>query len=236
MTLSVICGVNWGDEGKGRMVDLLSEDADFVVRYQGGNNAGHTVINEFGTFKLHLIPSGIFRPRVHNVLGQGTVIDLEALVDEINTLKNSGIPMGNLWVSDRATICFPFHRQEDAWEEERLGAGAYGSTKRGISPAYGDRVMKKGVHMGLLRHRDDLAKRIKMLVEWKTRIAAGVYGKEFPFGVDDLMDWCGTNGDQIGDLLVDTTKLLDDASRTGAKILFAAQLGALRDIYFGIYP
>ena len=96
--------------------------------------------------------------------------------------------------------------------------------------------MKKGIQMGLLRHRDDLAERIKMLVEWKTRIAAGVYGKEFPFSVDDLMDWCGTNGDQISDLLVDTTKLLDDASRTGAKILFEAQLGALRDIYFGIYP
>ena len=127
-----VCGVNWGDEGKGRMVDAFAHASDLVVRYQGGNNAGHTVVNEHGTFKLHLVPSGIFSRRATNVLGPGTVVDLEALRRELDGLEAQGIAVDptRLVVSERATICFPFHRDEDAWEEERLGQAAYGSTRR----------------------------------------------------------------------------------------------------------
>ena len=141
MSIEIVVGANWGDEGKGRMVDYLAQSADFVVRFQGGNNAGHTVVNEHGTFKLHLLPSGVFNPKVTNILGPGMVIDLQGLCEEIEALKARGIEP-RILVSDRATICFPFHRLQDAWEEERLGANAYGSTRRGIAPAYGDRTMK----------------------------------------------------------------------------------------------
>jgi adenylosuccinate synthase len=143
MTLPAVVGVNWGDEGKCRVVDYLAQDHDLVVRYQGGNNAGHTVVNDLGTFRLHLIPSGIFNPAVTNVLGPGVIVDLEALVDELDQLSAAGIDTSNLRISDRATICFPFHRNVDIWEEERLGeARAYGSTRRGIAPAYADRYLK----------------------------------------------------------------------------------------------
>src|SRR5690606_9799034 len=127
MSVSVVCGVNWGDEGKGRMVDYVSSSADVVVRYQGGNNAGHTVVNEFGKFALHLIPSGIFRPGVLNVLGPGVIVDLEGLANEIDELDARGVDVSNLIVSDRAMVCFPFHRRMDELEEERLGSRAYGS-------------------------------------------------------------------------------------------------------------
>ena len=136
MANCAIVGVNWGDEGKGRMVDLIAEEYDVVIRYQGGNNAGHTVINEYGKFALHLIPSGIFRPGVVNVLGNGTVIDLEALWGEMETLRRAGVPVTpeNFKISDRATIVFPYHRMLDELEEARLKDAKYGSTKRGIAP------------------------------------------------------------------------------------------------------
>ena len=150
-----VVGIQWGDEGKGRMIDYLAQDADFVVRYQGGNNAGHTVVNEFGKFKLHLIPSGIFNPNVINVLGPGTILDIQALSEEIDNLISSGINVSNIRVSDRATICFPYHREEDGYEEERLGKKAYGSTKRGIAPAYGERYLKKSIQIGELFYPEE---------------------------------------------------------------------------------
>ena len=147
MSIEIVVGANWGDEGKGRMVDYLAQNADFVVRFQGGNNAGHTVVNEFGLFKLHLLPSGVFNPKAINILGPGMVIDLQGLAEELADLKSKGIDP-QIRISDRATICFPFHRLQDAWEEDRLGAKAYGSTRRGIAPAYGDRTVKKGIQIG----------------------------------------------------------------------------------------
>ena len=152
MANCAIVGVNWGDEGKGRMVDLIAEEYDVVIRYQGGNNAGHTVINEYGKFALHLIPSGIFRPGVVNVLGNGTVIDLEALWGEMETLRRAGVPVTpeNFKISDRATIVFPYHRMLDELEEARLKDAKYGSTKRGIAPVYSDKYQKKSLMMGEL--------------------------------------------------------------------------------------
>ncbi len=235
MSIQVVVGANWGDEGKGRMVDYLAQDADYVVRFQGGNNAGHTVVNEFGEFKLHLLPSGIFNPKVVNILGPGMVIDLQGLVEELNELKERGIDP-DIRISERATICFPFHRLEDGWEEERLGAKAYGSTRRGIAPAYGDRTVKKAIQLGELLHPEYLKERLEHLVTWKNIQAAGIYGKENPIQLNEVLDWVAQYGDTIKPLVCDTTALLEKGAEEGKKILFEAQLGTLRDLNYGIYP
>lgn len=235
MSIQVIVGANWGDEGKGRMVDYLAQDAHFVVRYQGGNNAGHTVVNEFGTFKLHLLPSGVFNPKVMNILGPGMVIDIEGLVKEIADLRARGIdPV--IRISERATICFPFHRYQDEWEEERLGKRAYGSTRRGIAPAYGDRTTKKAIQLGELLFPDVFQRHLQEIVEWKHLQASGIYGKDKPFTYEEMLDWSENYGGQIKHLICDTSTMLEEAAAAGKNILFEAQLGTLRDLNFGIYP
>ena len=168
--LTAVVGTNWGDEGKGRMVDLLSADYDYVVRYQGGNNAGHTVVNDKGTFVMNLLPSGILRPDTVNLLGPGMVIDLEHLYGEVEKLRTAGaaVEPGHLLLSERATICLPYHRMQDILEEERLGDKKYGSTRRGISPVYADKYMKKTLRLGDLRHPESLREKAEELLEWKT--------------------------------------------------------------------
>jgi len=235
MSIQVVVGANWGDEGKGRMVDYLAQDADFVVRFQGGNNAGHTVVNEFGTFKLHLLPSGVFNPKVTNILGPGMVIDLQGLIEELDDLKGRGIEP-NIRISDRATICFPFHRMEDGWEEERLGNKAYGSTRRGIAPAYGDRTVKKAIQVGELLYPERLRERLADIVAWKHIKAAGIYGKDKPFTLDEMVEWAENCAAKLGSLICDTSALLEEGAKQGKNILFEAQLGTLRDLNFGIYP
>lgn len=235
MSIEVIVGANWGDEGKGRMVDYLAQDADFVVRYQGGNNAGHTVVNELGEFKLHLLPSGVFNPKCINILGPGMVLDLQGLATEIDEFAQKGIHP-NIRISERATICFPFHRMEDGWEEERLGKNAYGSTRRGIAPAYGDRTMKKAIQMGELLYPERFRERLRSIVEWKLAVAKGVYGKPEAFTFAEMMDWAEQYAAPIRDRICDTSQLLEEGASQGKKILFEAQLGTLRDLNFGIYP
>ncbi|MBQ1173525.1 MAG: adenylosuccinate synthetase, partial [Lachnospiraceae bacterium] len=167
--LTSIVGTNWGDEGKGRMVDLLSEKYDIVVRYQGGNNAGHTVINEKGKFVMNLMPSGICRENTVNILGPGIVIDLEHLYGEVRKLSEKGVAVTpqHLKISDRATICMPYHKLMDCLEEDRLLDKKFGSTRRGISPVYADKYMKKALRMGDLLHMECLEERLEDLVEWK---------------------------------------------------------------------
>lgn len=235
MGIEIVVGANWGDEGKGRMVDYLAQRADFVVRFQGGNNAGHTVVNEFGEFKLHLLPSGVFNPRVTNILGPGMVIDLQGLVEELEDLKKRGISP-TVRVSDRATICFPFHRLEDGWEEERLGKKAYGSTRRGIAPAYGDRTLKKAIQIGEILYPDTFREHLRNIVEWKQLKAAGIYGKTNAFSFEETWNWLETYGARLRNIVCDTSELLEDGARNGKNILFEAQLGTLRDLNFGIYP
>jgi adenylosuccinate synthase len=236
MSIEVVCGTNWGDEGKGRMVDYLARDADVVVRYQGGNNAGHTVINEFGSFALHLIPSGIFNPQVTCVLGPGTVIDLEALDTEIQNLTAAGINCEQIKISDRATILFPFYRDEDAWEEERLGNKAYGSTKNGIAPAYGDRHAKKAMRVGELLYPEHFKAQLREIVAWKNIVASGVFNRASGVDYKAMLDWAFTFGEKIKHRICDTTEFLENMTAAGKRILFEAQLGALRDVYYGIYP
>ena len=231
-----IVGINWGDEGKGRMVDLIAADYDVVVRYQGGNNAGHTVVNEYGKFALHLLPSGIFRKGVVNVLGNGAVIDPEKLLEEIDELRSKGISItpDNLKVSDRAPIVFPYHRDQDALEEARLADAKYGSTKRGIAPVYGDKYMKKTIMLGELFYPEYLRKRLEGILEWKNLTLKNVYGGK-TYTIDEIWDWLMTYGERLKPFICDTGAFLRGVD--GKKnILFEAQLGVLRDVDFGIFP
>lgn len=235
--LTSIVGINWGDEGKGRMVDLLSEEYDIVCRYQGGNNAGHTVVNDRGKFILNLLPSGILRENVVNVMGNGMVIDLEHLHHELQRLRDGGIIItpANLKISDKAVICMPYHRLLDCLEEDRLGDAKYGSTRRGISPVYGDKYMKKALRMGDLLHRDIYTAILENLVVYKNLIIQNVYGSE-PVSYEEMLQWLDTYAAEFKDYITDVSLYLNQAEQEGKKIMFEAQLGALRDIDFGIYP
>lgn len=235
--LTAIVGINWGDEGKGRMVDLLSSDYDIVSRYQGGNNAGHTVINDKGKFILNLLPSGILREDVVNVMGNGMVIDVEHLTHEIERLTEKGVKVTpeNLKISNRAVITMPYHVQLDCLEEERLADKKFGSTRRGIAPVYSDKYMKKAIRMGDLLDEKSLRARLEDIVEWKNLTIVGGYNAE-PVTADDMFDWLMKFGKPFIPYIVDTGIYLNNALKEGKKVMFEAQLGALRDIDFGIYP
>ncbi len=235
--LTAIVGINWGDEGKGRMVDLLSEDYDIVVRYQGGNNAGHTVVNDKGKFILNLLPSGILRDDVVNVMGNGMVIDIQHLCTEMDRLRQAGINItpDNLKISDRANICMPYHVLQDCLEEDRLAGKKFGSTRRGISPVYADKYFKKGIQLGELFDMSALKERLKDIVEWKNLFIAKGYGNP-PLDTDELFAWLKKYGEPLLPYICDAGHYLDSAAKDGKKIMFEAQLGALRDIDFGIYP
>lgn len=235
--LTAIVGINWGDEGKGRMVDLLSSDYEIICRYQGGNNAGHTVINDKGKFILNLLPSGILRDTTVNIMGNGMVIDLEHLCGEMKALTDKGVKITpeNLKISDKAIICFPYHKLQDILEEERLADKKFGSTRRGIAPVYADKYMKKGIRMGDLLHFETLRGKLKDIIEWKNLTISGGYNnKKIEF--NDIIHWLEEYGTRIIPFITDTTEYLLSASNSGKDIMFEAQLGALRDIDFGIYP
>lgn len=234
--LTAVVGITWGDEGKGRMVDLLSPDGGVVVRYQGGNNAGHTVVNDKGTFILNLLPSGILRDGTVNVMGPGMVIDLEHLGAEIARLQELGIAVTpeHLKISDRAVICLPSNVRQDILEEERLGENAYGSTRRGIAPVYGDKYMKKALRMGDLLYPKTLEDKVCAQTDWKDRVLKGTYGESV--SADETLEWLRRWGDPFVPFICDTGVFLDEAAAAGRPILFEAQLGALRDIDYGIYP
>ena len=237
MACTAIVGINWGDEGKGRMVDLLTEQFDIVIRYQGGGNAGHTVINEYGKFALHLLPSGIFRKGVVNVLGNGVAMDPESLMNEIRdvTAKGVAVTPENLKISDRASLLLPWHRRLDELEEQRLADKKYGSTKQGIAPFYSDKYQKKTIMAGELFYPEVLEAHLKDLMEWKNLTLKGVYGAE-PYTWEDLKTWLDTSCEAIRLFICNTGTLLRKAQKDGKRILFEAQLGSLRDLDYGIYP
>ena len=237
MSNCAIVGINWGDEGKGRMVDLLTEDYDVVVRYQGGGNAGHTVINEKGKFALHLLPSGIFRKGVVNILGNGVALDPENLWKEMKEVMDGGIELTpeNLKISDRASILLPWHRDLDALEEQRLRDKKYGSTKQGIAPFYSDKYQKKTVLAGELLHPAAMRKRLSEIMEWKNLTLARVYGAE-TYTMEKLDQWYHDFCEKITPYICDTGAFLKQAQKENKNLLFEAQLGALRDLDYGIYP
>ena len=237
MKISAIVGINWGDEGKGRIVDLLTSDYDIVIRYQGGGNAGHTVINDRGKFALHLLPSGIFHDGVMNILGNGVALDPENLRKEILEVTGKGVPVTpeNLKISCRASLLLPWHRDLDALEEKRLADKMYGSTKQGIAPFYSDKYQKKTVMAGELLHPEELQEHLRNLLEWKNLTLTKVYGSE-PYTMEMLEQWIRDWCEPVIPFLCDTGKYLKEARKQGKSMLFEAQLGALRDLDYGIYP
>ena len=237
MNNCAVVGINWGDEGKGRMVDLLTESFDIVVRYQGGGNAGHTVINEFGKFALHLLPSGIFRPGVMNILGNGVALDLENLWNEIQTVEAQGVSVGpdKLRISDRASLLLPWHRDLDGLEEARLADKKFGSTKQGIAPFYSDKYQKKTILAGEIFYPEHLKSHLEDLIEWKNLTLTKVYGAN-AVTIDEMLDWFREYGEKLKPYICNTGALLRDSQKAGKKILFEAQLGSLRDLDYGIHP
>jgi adenylosuccinate synthase len=219
------------------MVDLLTEDYDVVVRFQGGGNAGHTVINDKGKFALHLLPSGVFRDGVLNILGNGVALDPENLWKEMQDVAAKGVEItpDALKISDRASLLMPWHRELDGLEEARLADKNYGSTKQGIAPFYSDKYQKKTVLAGELFFPDELRAHIRDLLEWKNLTLTGVYGAE-PYTMEMMEEWISDYCEKIKPYVCDTGLLLKEAQEQGKKILFEAQLGALRDLDFGICP
>ncbi len=239
--LTAVTGINWGDEGKGRIVDLLAEDADVVVRYQGGNNAGHTVVNQSETYVFNLLPSGILHPRVTCVLGDGMVVDLDHLRHELSMMDYFHVRVSpdNLKLSARATICMPFHIRQDVLEEERLArsGNAFGSTRRGIAYAYGDKYRKKTLRLGDLLHLEEpsVLQRLRMILDSKNLLLTKVYGQS-PISEEEAIHWCRDQSAFFAPYICDTGDYLEAATQQGARILLEAQLGALRDIDCGIFP
>lgn len=237
MSNCAIVGINWGDEGKGRMVDLLTENYDIVVRYQGGGNAGHTVINEMGKFALHLLPSGIFRKNVVNILGNGVAVDPENLWHEMDGVMQQGVELTpeNFKISERASLLLPWHRDLDELEEQRLKDKKFGSTKQGIAPFYSDKFGKKTVLAGELFYPEEMKKHLLDLMEWKNLTLTKVYGAK-PYTEEMLDEWLSNSCEKIKPYIADTGTFLKKAQEENRNILFEAQLGSLRDLDYGIYP
>ncbi|MDP6449285.1 MAG: adenylosuccinate synthase [Lentisphaeria bacterium] len=233
--ITAITGGNWGDEGKGKITDSLAVDADFVVRFQGGANAGHTVINPHGKFALHLLPSGVFYPNVTNVIGPGVALDLDVFWDELDELQQRNAPEPQLKVSDRAQVVLPHHRLLDGYEEERLAGASFGSTKRGIAPFYADKALKVGIRVSDLTDPDRMRNQLERALPAKDMLMTGLYGKD-RMSIDAIIDSLTTLSTRLIPYICDTTVLLHDAIKAGKNILLEGQLGALRDPEHGIHP
>lgn len=234
MSVSIIVGAQWGDEGKGKIVDLLSEQADIVARYQGGANAGHTIVFDGKKFVLHLIPSGILHPETTCVIGNGVVIDPVALMDEIRMLESMGIEVaGRLHISHKAHLIMPYHKMMDAARER--GAGSIGTTGRGIGPAYYDKALRTGIRIVDLLDRDLLRDKIRVNLDEKNRILQSLYGAE-PLDVDAMIEEYVAFDSQIDPYITDTTVLLNSAIAAGKRVLAEGAQGALLDLDHGTYP
>ena len=231
MTVTAVVGAQWGDEGKGRIVDYLASKADFVVRFQGGNNAGHTVVNDLGTFKLHLIPSGIFFPNVRCLLGAGTVIDPASFLEEVAGLESAGVSTDNLWLDRRAHIVWPYHRLLDGARDRNSNLG---TTRRGIGPVYGDKSSYRGLRIGDLLHPNFLRERLQEVLPLKNYEMA--YYDLPPLKLEDLLAQANQWSQELSKRIVDSVPLLRQAIQTRQSVLLEGQLGIMRDLDWGIYP
>lgn len=235
MGITAVVGANWGDEGKGKTTDYLAVQSDVVARYQGGSNAGHTIINEYGKFALHLLPSGVFYPHVTNVLGPGVALNVAAFLKEREALIARGVPEPTLRVSDRTQVVMPYHLLLDAYEEDRLGHRGFGSTKAGIAPFYADKYYKVGVQVADLFDEERLLARLESALAPKNVLLEHLYGKP-PITPEELLPELRRNAEGIRPFVCDTLALFHDALAAGKRILVEGQLGALRDPDHGIYP
>ncbi len=235
MSVTAVVGANWGDEGKGKITDVLAESADCVVRYQGGSNAGHTIINSWGKFALHLLPSGVFYPHVHNVLGPGVAVNVSALAGELAELERRGVPTPTLSISNRAQLVLPVHVLLDQLEEARRQDSQFGSTRSGIAPFYADKALKIGVMVGDLFDQQRLLDRVEQLLAPKNALLVHFYGHA-PVDPAETASQLWSLKDLIAPYVADTTTLLHQMIRDGRRVLLEGQLGALRDPDHGIFP
>jgi adenylosuccinate synthase len=234
MPVTAVVGAQWGDEGKGRIIDYLAQNADVVIRFQGGDNAGHTVINEYGKHALHLIPSGIFNRKTQNIIGSGCVVNPQSLIGEMDTLVQAGVDLSNLWISTRAQMLMPYHRTLDVLEETARGKDTIGTTKRGIGPAYADKAARSGLRIGDLLQPAWLEARLDNALRTVNR-KIEILGGE-PVDEESLYGQLLHYRERLGDRIVDTVPLTRRALQEGKRILLEGQLGVMRDLDWGIYP
>ena len=238
MPVVAIVGAQWGDEGKGKIVDLLSEDADYIVRYGGGNNAGHTVMNSYGEFKLHMVPAGVFNPKATCVLANGVVLHPPALLEEIKILEDTDIdlaPGKRLLISDKAHLIMPYHLLQDELEEKARGSKAIGTTKKGIGPAYMDKTGRLGIRVGELLEPDSFRERLEYVLNYKNALLTKLYGVE-PLSLDDVFDEYCEHGERLRPFIGQTEITVSRAAEGGAMVIMEGAQGALLDPDFGTYP
>ncbi|MHC1691409.1 MAG: adenylosuccinate synthase [Sphaerochaetaceae bacterium] len=235
MSVTAIVGAQWGDEGKGRIVDYLAQQADMVIRYQGGDNAGHTVINDKGKFALHIIPSGIFNPSTVCIVGAGTVVNFDTMATELAAIAGAGVDTGNLFIDRRAHVIMPFHCMLDGAEEASKKKGwAVGTTKRGIGPCYSDKAARVGIRASDIIDPERLRTRLEMMLPQKNRELAFFGLPEVQ--LEDMLSLCATWRNRFGAQIIDSVPMVKDAVLNGRKVLLEGQLGIMRDLDWGIYP
>ena len=235
MPVIAVIGAQWGDEGKGKVVDLLAEKAGVVVRFSGGDNAGHTIVNPWGQFGLHLVPSGIFSPRTICVIGNGVVINPRVLVEEMNLVQQHGADVSRLFISDRAHLIMPYHILLDGLEEEARGSQAIGTTRRGIGPAFADKVARLGIRAGDLLDKKALLERLRQVLDYKNTILTKVYGAA-PLSLEEIYDQYCQYGDNLAPHIRDTTLVVEEALNRDELVLLEGAQGTLLDPDFGTYP
>ena len=231
-----IVGANWGDEGKGKITDMLAQESDIVVRFQGGSNAGHTIINNYGRFALHLLPSGVCSPHVVNVIGNGVALNIPYFIKELNSVKEQGVPSPQILVSDRAQILMPYHVALDTYEEDRLAGKSFGSTRSGIAPFYSDKYAKIGFQVSeLFGDESALREKLAKVCTLKNVMLVHLYHKD-PLDENELFDLLMQYKEMIAPYVCDTSLYLNQAIKEGKRILLEGQLGSLKDPDHGIYP
>ncbi len=233
--VTAVVGANWGDEGKGKITDMLGEKSDIIVRFQGGSNAGHTIVNDYGKFALHILPSGVFYDHTTSIIGNGVALNIPDLIKEINDIVGTGVPKPKIFVSDRAQIVMPYHILFDQYEEERLAGKSFGSTKSGIAPFYSDKYAKIGVQVSELFEEEKLREKIQNIVSQKNIILEHLYHKP-ALDVEELMKTLGEYGKMIGPYVCDVSSYLYHAIQEEKRILLEGQLGSMKDPDHGIYP
>ncbi len=233
--VKAVVGANWGDEGKGKITDMLAQDADIIVRFQGGANAGHTIKNKYGKFALHTLPSGVFYDHTTSIIGNGVALNIPILFNEIKDITGKGVPMPKIMISDRAQIVMPYHILFDQLEEKRLGKAAFGSTKSGIAPFYSDKYAKIGFQVNELYDEESLKQKIKRVLETKNIILEHLY-HEKPIDENELFNTLMEYRTMVDPYVADVASFLDKALKEGKTVLLEGQLGTLKDTDHGIYP
>lgn len=234
--VKAIVGANWGDEGKGKITDMLAADADIVIRFQGGANAGHTIINEYGKFALHLLPSGSFNKNVVNIIGNGVALDIPELFKEMEEIVKRNVPKPNVFVSERAQVLMPYHKLFDVYEEERLSDRKFGSTKSGIAPFFSDKYSKIGFQVWEIFQDDDkLLEKIKNVLEIKNLILEHIYHKPL-INAEELLETLKGYREMVRPYIINSVEFINKVLKEGKNILLEGQLGSLKDPDFGIYP